>query len=510
MSNNLNEHKINKQFTDKAWANMQARLDEAMPVNKGWGAIKWLVLGIVCILFTAGYWLANHISNKKHADTATVTKFVETKANASKTPNLLNEKQNTITQQANKGISKLNEKIKPFKPAKNTRTTNNVADKKEAFPLKKNTSEKPVADKKNKETLRNIANLNNPVSLKKKSSYLNHSTANSIIKQSNLNVYTRKKITSKTANNSNSNEIKNIVKEKASETKPSTISTNKADNIKFKRASQVNNIRQIHRSISKSKDDTQLIHNPKLNQSKASSVSQKLLPQNQDGRFAHKTINYGIKLGLSSDLTSESGFKVGALVDFNFSNKFYLEFCTAYRYGAINKKIKVQYDTIKTMRIKNPVYINPDDQGEVSLGSEENPEYIFEDITVKDTISTVYKTNQHNIDVDLMLAYKITQNLQALIGVSATKKFNISSENNFLQSNEIYNTQNNDPYTTLEYGPKIALRFKLKNHLLLETSYQYNMKPIVENEFQVDSASRTAFKNPYQSKKLGLGFVYKF
>jgi len=315
MPSNLNKFDIDEQFTKKAWKDMQDRLDKALPIKKPFFLSKWLSLAAVfCLMCAGGYWfvLQNGTENLNQQKLTTEQTKTETKkedVQQNKTspspviPKLTkNSKQNTkektkINKQANIGTitqNTLNNQIQ--KTPKNqsdleSKSFENTSSKQEKLSVV--------------QLVKNSANqLNNSLpskdkNLKPLSTIAKKPTLNSIPKQVKTSVIDLKKTNNALA-------FKSESKNQSTFSKTTSITSKSSPNFRTSIYQSVNNLVTINRYLDSSPN---LLKNALTNNQSSTGLlkNRELITQkNEDERLHPKTINYGIKQGLSSDLTSES------------------------------------------------------------------------------------------------------------------------------------------------------------------------------------------------------------
>jgi len=514
MPDSYNKYNIDEQFTEKAWLDMEGRLDKALPVKKSFFFNRWIALAAVfCLFCVGGYWFTSSNTNVALENINDKTTFEILANEALKVDKAVSDKKNKASS------SQINSKpSSALKQLVETQTTQKLSklEKTQLTPPEK-TELQIIAENRSTHTSTKLKvhENNKPSVLKNRSAVLNNNPITTNLKH---------------VGNSKSKPAKtnaSISKYKIVENKSDRVQSSKPQkfnritfNKKYNSAIELTkNLVPIDGNLHPSpiRIESTLIENQSsIGQFK----SRKLITQKNNDEWLHpKTIHYGIKQGLSSDLTSESKIFAGALVDFNFGKRWFIELAPMYQFGAINKKLGVQYDV--------PANGSRDeDLMETNIGTNEEPDEIPEtnnvdpikveqlssNINTKDTILNSLKANGHYVAADLLLGYRISPRVETLLGISASRCFSNCPENtnaSFRESNAMFNTE--PFYNNWSLSPKVALRFALKPKLSIETFYAYNLIPAVKEEYQLTKTVNNAFtSNNYFSSNVGLAFVYKF
>jgi len=513
MSSSFNKYDIDEQFTEMAWKDMQSRLDKALPVKKPFFLSKWFgVAALFCLLsIGGGYWFVlqkgdtrlthqklaigndkPEIKEKTQQNKSTASEVIPKlkdnfKSNIKQLDEHLSTPVNTTKDTGKLRVNKSNKKadlttVPPIKKNKSNKLTNNLLSLgNNLSPLQKNTETKPQLNADPEQVSTSVVELKktnsifiSPLKQHHKLSKINHIISKTIHKPKTANL---KKVNNLSIINGYLNGTPNLVK-----------------------------------------------NTPEINQSSTGlSKNHELITQkNEDEKLHPKTIYYGIKQGLSSNLTSESKIFAGALIDFNLNKKWFIELAPTYQFGAINQKNQVQYDVVvATIKEKDeepdedypPSYYLPAaDPPSIEVDSA-----IVTHVHTKDTVTTARTVNRHYIAADLLLGYRITSRIEALAGVSSARSFSHQQEN-LLNSSRVAQEpdafSNFKPllYNNWSIAPKVALRFALKPKLNLETFYAYNLIPTVKKEFQLERSALNSSSDAhnYYSSNYGLSLVYKF
>jgi len=514
MPDSYNKYDIDEQFTDKAWVDMKGRLDKALPIKQPIFLNRWLALAaILCLFCIGGYWFTSSDTNAVLENTNSKT-TVETLANEI-TSKLSDEKNNSIP---------------PPVTSKSNLTVNQPTENKALKSLQSNTESAQHPSLEKSQQSINAANKNikttNSLNILKHNTRTVQNNRSTIINNDpdesrDLNNTKKSKPTLSKAKDLVNKDKGKLLKQKSSQASKPHTSKFKITTFNKRSIEYIKHLVTI---------DGNLHPSPKLaentlmvNQSSTGKFNdQELITQKNDDEWLHpKTIHYGIKQGLSSDLTSESKIFAGALVDFNFGKRWFIELAPMYQYGAINKKLELQYDTAVAAS-----EVSRDDPKDIDLPSgepgempttipgspsiEPGSEYIYS----KDTILKSFKANGHYVAADMLFGYRISPRFESLLGFSVGRCFSNCPENTNAGLQEFNASVDSEQlYNNWSLSPKVALRFALKPKFSVETSYAYNLIPAVKEEFQLDKAKTNASasnSSNYFSSNFGLAFVYKF
>lgn len=520
MPNSYNKHDIDEQFTDKAWIDMKSRLDEVLPVKKPFFLNGWLALAaLLCLFCVSGYWFTS--SNTKLAlENINDEIAIESLANkTSKTPSTSADEKTNI--QSSLKTSKPNAAFK--QPAKNHSITSNQSNKENTQQSPSEKIEQAIfSAKENTKTTNtiNTSKLNKLAVSNEKPTLRNNDPIRTVPKNTKTSKTTSAKIKTPLSKKAKSKVVntKSIEQPKTNPTKFKATTLNKNNNS----IEHIKNLITIDGNLRPhphQHPSPKLIENTLIvNQSSAGKfMSRELITQKNDDEWLHpKTIHYGIKQGLSSDLTSESKIFTGALIDFNFHKRWFVELSPMYQFGAINKTLEAQYDIeIPNTSIKDNDNTTTAEPGELPPMPTTNPaeevdepEYIHS----KDTILSSLKANGHYVAADLLLGYRIAPKIETLLGISAGRCFSNCPEDidaGLKEFNALFDSESF--FNNWNLSPKIAFRFALKPKLSMETSYAYNLIPTVKEAYQLDSyRTSSANSNSYRSSNFGVAFVYRF